>query len=112
GLHRGGAGGHGCDAVHPRGGRLAGAALPDPSAKRRARGPPADQSRQVKAPAAPAGYSGTPLPKKLGIKEGAPVLLFGAPAGFETTLGELPAGARLRRVTRTAGPAAGLTIWF
>jgi hypothetical protein len=66
----------------------------------------------VKAPSAPAGYSGTPLPKKLGIKEGTPVLLFGAPAGFERTLGDLPAGARLRRVARAAGQAPGLTIWF
>jgi hypothetical protein len=30
-----------------------------------------------------AGYSGTPLPKKLGIKPGHRVLLLGAPAGFE-----------------------------
>jgi hypothetical protein len=31
----------------------------------------------------PAGYSGTPLPRKLGIKEGHRVLLAGAPAGFD-----------------------------
>jgi hypothetical protein len=30
----------------------------------------------------PAGYSGTPLPAKLGIKPGSRVLLDGAPAGF------------------------------
>jgi hypothetical protein len=30
-----------------------------------------------------AGYSGTPLPKKLGIKPGHRVLLLGAPDGFE-----------------------------
>lgn len=35
-----------------------------------------------------AGYSGTPLPRKLGIKPGCRVLLVNAPAGFE--LGELP----------------------
>lgn len=40
-----------------------------------------------------AGYSGTPLPKKLCIKEGARVALANAPAGFETTLGPLPEGA-------------------
>jgi hypothetical protein len=34
-----------------------------------------------------AGYSGTPLPRKLGIKEGARVRLAGAPAGFASTLG-------------------------
>lgn len=30
-----------------------------------------------------AGYSGTPLPKKLGITDGSVVRLFGAPDGFE-----------------------------
>jgi hypothetical protein len=34
------------------------------------------------------GYSGTPLPRKLGIKEGHRVLLAGAPSGFD--LGPLP----------------------
>ena len=29
-----------------------------------------------------AGYSGTPLPRKLGVKDGSRVLLDGAPAGF------------------------------
>ena len=43
-----------------------------------------------------AGYSGTPLPKKLGIKEGSRVVLHGAPRGFEQTLGELPDGALIR----------------
>jgi len=43
---------------------------------------------------AQAGYSGTPLPQKLGIKEGHKVALLGPPAGFETkTLGTLPTGA-------------------
>lgn len=42
-----------------------------------------------------AGYSGTPLVKKLGIKEDHRVGLAGAPAGFERTLGSLPAGAML-----------------
>jgi hypothetical protein len=35
-----------------------------------------------------AGYSGTPLPKKLGIKPGHRLVLLGAPDGF--ALGELP----------------------
>jgi hypothetical protein len=39
-----------------------------------------------------AGYSGTPLPKKLGIKEGHRLVLVGAPAGFARTLGALPLG--------------------
>jgi hypothetical protein len=39
---------------------------------------------------ADAGYSGTPLPKKLGISAGTRVLLANAPPGFTKTLGELP----------------------
>ena len=56
-----------------------------------------------------AGYSGTPLPRKLGIKPGAAVALLGAPRGFERTLGALPAGARLRRELRGRHD---LTLWF
>lgn len=56
-----------------------------------------------------AGYSGTPLPKKLGIKPGSIVALVGAPVDFEGTLGTLPEGATLRRPGR--GPR-DLTIWF
>jgi hypothetical protein len=52
---------------------------------------------------APAGYSGTPLPKKLGIKPGAVVALLRAPAGFaERTLGPLPDGVELRSDARKA----------
>ena len=40
-----------------------------------------------------AGYSGTPLPKKLGIKDGHRVAVVGAPDDFEETLGPLPAVA-------------------
>jgi hypothetical protein len=47
------------------------------------------------APARSVGYSGTPLPRKLGIKEGHQVALDHAPRGFESTLGELPEGVRL-----------------
>jgi hypothetical protein len=51
-----------------------------------------------------AGYSGTPLPRKLGIKPGHRVALLGAPEGFEDgTLGALPDGVRVvRRATGTA----------
>jgi hypothetical protein len=38
----------------------------------------------------PAGYSGTPLPRKLGISEGDELALIGAPEGFDDSLGELP----------------------
>ena len=40
-------------------------------------------------------YSGTPLPKKLGIKEGSRVVLVGAPGGFEDLLVPWPTGAEL-----------------
>jgi hypothetical protein len=42
-----------------------------------------------------AGYSGTPLPKKLGVTEGTRALLDGAPAAF--AFGPLPAGVVLHR---------------
>ena len=56
-----------------------------------------------------AGYSGTSLPRKLGIKPGMTVALFGAPDDFEKTIGTLPEGAALARGGR--GPA-GLILWF
>ena len=39
-----------------------------------------------------AGYSGTPLAKKLGLKEGQRIALHGAPAGFLRMLDPRPAG--------------------
>ena len=39
---------------------------------------------------ATAGYSGTPLPAKLGIRPGHQVAVLGAPDGFIASLGELP----------------------
>ena len=48
-----------------------------------------------------AGYSGTPLPRKLGIKPGHRVLVLGAPGGFEDgALGALPDGVRVARRAR------------
>jgi hypothetical protein len=47
-----------------------------------------------------AGYSGTPLSRKLGIPAGAAVLLDGAPAGF--SIADLPEGVRVQH-----RPAAG-----
>jgi len=51
-----------------------------------------------------AGYSGTPLPQKLGIKPGARVGLVNPPADFSGTLGALPPGVAPRPVG--AGQAA------
>jgi hypothetical protein len=49
-----------------------------------------------------AGYSGTPLPQKLGIKPGARLALVRAPEGFERELGPLPDGVRVRTQVRGA----------
>ena len=55
-----------------------------------------DPARSLVAPfAAVAGYSGTPLPKKLGIKPGARVAVLSAPDGFlDTTLARCPTRSR------------------
>jgi len=44
-----------------------------------------------------AGYSGAPLTRKLGIKEGSRVALLGAPEGFDEVLAPLPDGVRILR---------------
>jgi hypothetical protein len=46
-----------------------------------------------------AGYSATPLPRKLGIKEGTVVALVGAPEGFESMLGS---EAKVRKGNRAS----------
>ena len=46
-----------------------------------------------------AGYSGTPLVKKLGIKEGFRVELVNAPENFQAELGELPADVKFMKST-------------
>jgi len=58
------------------------------------------------------GYSGTPLPQKLGIKEGHRVALVGAPAGFD--LGALPAGAAVQRgiAARGSPPPLDVIVMF
>ena len=56
-----------------------------------------------------AGYSGTPLVKKLGIKPGMTVAVIGSPRGFRDELVGLPDSARL--TMRTSKPA-DLVIWF
>ena len=59
---------------------------------------------------APAGYSGTPLVRKLGIKPGARLGLIGAPEGFDETLGELPIGVAVRR--RLRGPLDVIVAFY
>jgi hypothetical protein len=56
-----------------------------------------------------AGYSGTPLAKKLGFKPGMKVAFLGAPDGFDATLGGLPDGVG---VARRLGAGKDLVIVF
>ncbi len=55
-------------------------------------GPPLHAEKHRLARMSTAGYSGTPLPRKLGIREGSRLLLVDPPEDFGATLGELPAG--------------------
>jgi hypothetical protein len=48
------------------------------------------------------GYSGTPLPKKLGIKEGMTVGILNAPNYFNFDLGDLPEGVVTHRTEKPA----------
>jgi hypothetical protein len=51
----------------------------------------------------PAGHSGTPLPKKLGITDSTRLVVLGEPHDYAALLGPLPAGAvRLASPTKTA----------
>ncbi len=47
-----------------------------------------------------AGYSGTPLPKKLGIKEGHSIIFIGAPPDFDSSLGALPSDLTFKKQLR------------
>lgn len=61
------------------------------------------------SPAAGAGYSGTPLVKKLGVKPGYRVAIVGGPEGFDATLGELPEEVA---VARRLGGSKDMVIFF
>jgi hypothetical protein len=56
-----------------------------------------------------AGYSGTPLPKKLGIKAGATLALINAPDEFSSTLGLAPGDVEIAPKARKG---AEVTLWF
>lgn len=58
--------------------------------------PPADPV----VPGTMDGYSGTPLPKKLGIKPGNSLTLLGAPTGFERTLDPITKDISIRKQAR------------
>jgi hypothetical protein len=61
-------------------------------------------------PMAIAGYSGTPLVQKLGIKAGHRLAIVEAPPGFDTTLGTLPPGVAISRRGGKAG--FDVIVWF
>ncbi len=56
-----------------------------------------------------AGYSGTPLAQKLGIKAGHVLRLVGAPTGFPALLEPLPDGVR---VIARSGPKTDVVVCF
>lgn len=71
----------------------------------------------------PAGYSGTPLARKLGLREGSRVVALDEPEGYRDWLAPLPDGVRFEAepdsqtdvvhlfVTRRAALAAALRRW-
>ncbi|MFN2442211.1 MAG: DUF3052 family protein [Thermoanaerobaculia bacterium] len=56
-----------------------------------------------------AGYSGTPLPKKLGLVPPMTFLVVGAPPEYRTWLGELP--PRIRLVSSAKGTLAAVHLF-
>lgn len=56
-----------------------------------------------------AGYSGTPLVRKLGVKEGARVAWLSAPEGFDALVGDLPPDVTVLRSLR---PPLDLLVQF
>ena len=68
---------------------------------------PPSGSRPSVAPIA--GYSGTPLPRKLGVKAGSRVVLMRPPEGFADLLQPLPPDVVLRVTNRGA---RDITLWF
>lgn len=63
-----------------------------------------------------AGYSGTPLPKKLGIKPNYKVTMIDAPPNFDALSDGIPEKVVLQRVTMKSAPQellrADLGLWF
>jgi hypothetical protein len=56
-----------------------------------------------------AGYSGTPLAKKLGLKSPLTLLAIDAPPEYRTWLGKLPAGVRI--VSKTGKPLQAIHLF-
>ena len=64
------------------------------------RAPTQGAGKPARAKAQGAGYSGTPLAKKLGIRASTTLALLGAPRDFAKTLGEVPEDVRVRKDAR------------
>lgn len=69
------------------------------------------QSLLIRLAAPMAGYSGTPLPRKLGLKPNARFGVWSAPAQFSEQLGPLPPGVTLVDAARGAS-ALNLIVCF
>ena len=63
-------------------------------------------------PSTAAGYSGTPLPRKLGIKPGHRIRIVNAPDGFAPTLGELPDAVEVVSVDEDDSAGLDLVLFF
>ena len=59
-----------------------------------------------------AGYSGTPLVRKLGIREGSTVAVIDAPRDYTAALGELPADVELVEDPASFQERHAVTLWF
>jgi len=59
-----------------------------------------------------AGYSGAPLPQKLGIKAGTKLALSSAPAALDAALGPLPPGVLVTSLGRARGPFDVIVAFF
>jgi len=64
---------------------------------------PGKQATTTRSATDPAGYSGTPLPKKLGITAGKRVALLHAPDGIEAIIQPMPADVTLRHSLKGTG---------
>jgi hypothetical protein len=66
----------------------------------------------AKAGEGAAGYSGTSLPAKLGIRQGSSVVLVGAPDDFEVVLEPLPPTVQIARRPPSAGHRVDVAVLF
>lgn len=65
--------------------------------------------KEYVVPKSTSGYSGTPLPKKLGVDKAESVALLDAPKGFET---QIAGGNTRTEIRRGARGTADVVIWF